>query len=253
MKRKNVLLLATMLCLCLAGCGIEGSLEEIPLETSAEAAETAGTEAPQQSVPSPQSEDAVQPSEEPAEEPVGQSIDPVGLWHLDSEKNDLVAFADSLDLFPGYGEWGASMEIQSDGQMNWYIGAEGWHGTYTAEDGVIHARLTSDLEQSTQFWDFRILAENEKAVLEMDYQDMTIYWVYGGQGDAPMGSDESQDDTVYPGPDVVEIVNLRGDETTIYKLADGTYMDPMERHFTFNGTDTWTDENGVAWNEAAKD
>ena len=26
----------------------------------------------------------------------------------------------------------------------------------------------------------------------------------------------------YPGADVVEIVNLRGDETTVYKLADGT-------------------------------
>lgn len=34
----------------------------------------------------------------------------------------------------------------------------------------------------------------------------------------------------YPGADVVEIVNPRGDETTAYKLADGTYMDRIERH-----------------------
>lgn len=248
MKRKTVLLLAAMLCLCLASCGIERIPEQIPLETSAEASETTGTEAPQQSATSTQSVDAEEPSEEAL-----QSIDLVGLWHLDSEKNDLAAFADSLDLFPGYGEWGASMEILSDGQMNWHIGAEGWHGTYTVEDGLLHTQLTSDLDQSTLHMDFRIVMEDEAAELEMDYQDMIIYWVYGGQADAPIGSDESQDATAYPGPDVVEIVNLRGDETTICKLEDGTYMDPMERRFTFNGTDTWTDENGVAWNEAAKD
>ncbi|MDD6812643.1 MAG: hypothetical protein PUD93_12455 [Lachnospiraceae bacterium] len=56
----------------------------------------------------------------------------------------------------------------------------------------------------------------------------------------------------FPGPDVVEIVNLRGDETTVYKLADGTYMDRIERRFTYNGTDTWTDEDGVEWNEVVK-
>ncbi|MDY3250454.1 MAG: hypothetical protein SOX32_08930 [Candidatus Choladocola sp.] len=55
----------------------------------------------------------------------------------------------------------------------------------------------------------------------------------------------------YPGADVAEIVNLRGDETTVYKLADGTYMDRIDRHFTYNGTDTWTDEDGVEWNEIA--
>ncbi|MCI6060674.1 MAG: hypothetical protein MR729_05935 [Dorea sp.] len=56
----------------------------------------------------------------------------------------------------------------------------------------------------------------------------------------------------YPGEDVVEIVNLRGDKTTVYKLADGTYLDRIERHFTYNGTDTWTDENGAEWNEVVK-
>ena len=90
--------------------------------------------------------------------------------------------------------------------------------------------------------DFRILEENEATMLEMDYQDMTICWVYGDQEDAD-----------YPGPDVVEIVNLRGDETTVYQLADGTYMDRSERRFTYNGTDTWTDEDGVEWNEVVRD
>ena len=60
--------------------------------------------------------------------------------------------------------------------MSWYIGAEGWHGTYTLEDGAIHAQLSSDQDQATQLWSFRITAKNEAATLEMAYQDMTLYW-----------------------------------------------------------------------------
>ena len=56
----------------------------------------------------------------------------------------------------------------------------------------------------------------------------------------------------YPGADVVELLNLRGDTTTVYKLADGTYMDRIERRFTYNGTDTWIDEDGAEWNAAAE-
>ena len=59
------------------------------------------------------------------------------------------------------------------------------------------------------------------------------------------GEDESE--TSYPRADVVELVNLRGDTTTVYKLADGTYMDRIERRFTYNGTDTWIDEDGAEW------
>ena len=68
------------------------------------------------------------------------------------------------------------------------IGAEGWHGTYTLEDGGIHAQLTSDLEQSTRRWDFRIAAEKERTMLEMDYEDMTVYWVYGDQEEPANGT-----------------------------------------------------------------
>ena len=76
------------------------------------------------------------------------------------------------------------------------------------------------MDQKDMAMDFRVLVENEKAVIEMDYQDMTIYWAYGGQEGTPAtGNDESQYDVAYPGADIVEIVNLRGDETTIYKLA----------------------------------
>ncbi len=54
------------------------------------------------------------------------------------------------------------------------------------------------------------------------------------------------------GKDVVELVNLRGDETTAYKLADGRYMDRIDRIFLFDGVDTWTDEGGAEWNEIVR-
>ena len=63
-------------------------------------------------------------------------------------------------------------------------------------------------------------------------------------------SESSSENEDYPGEDVVEIVNLKGETTTVYKLADGRYMDRIERIFIFDGVDTWTDLNGAEWNKA---
>ena len=63
-------------------------------------------------------------------------------------------------------------------------------------------------------------------------------------------SESSSENADYPGEDVVEIVNLTGETTTVYKLADGRYMDRIERIFIFDGVDTWTDINGAEWNQA---
>lgn len=99
MKRITVLFLTAALCIYLTACTGEP-----------------------ESVDSPQESQPVQTEEEP----VQQNIELIGPWHLDSEKNDLNAFADSLELFPGYGEWGASMEIRSRGLVwNLYDGGCG--------------------------------------------------------------------------------------------------------------------------------
>ncbi len=66
-----------------------------------------------------------------------------------------------------------------------------------------------------------------------------------------IGSESTTEDNL-PGPDVVELVNQRGDTTTGYKLVDGTYMDRIEKIYVFDGVDTWTDEDGVEWNEVVK-
>ena len=108
MKRTTALLLSASLCLCLAACGKEPEPEQSSQESYTEANHTEGSaEIQRQSDSSAQSGNAA----EKAEGPVQQGIELAGPWHLDSEKNDLAAFADALDVFPGYGEWGASMEI----------------------------------------------------------------------------------------------------------------------------------------------
>ena len=53
-------------------------------------------------------------------------------------------------------------------------------------------------------------------------------------------------------PDVEELVNQRGDETTVYLLADGRYMDRINAVYIYDGKDTWTDESGVEWNKVVK-
>ena len=62
----------------------------------------------------------------------------------------------------------------------------------------------------------------------------------------------SSENNNYPGEDVVEIVNMKGETATVYKLVDGRYMDRIERIFIFNGVDTWTDTKGVEWSKALK-
>ena len=173
MKRRIAPLPAAILCLLLAACtrAPEKGTPEIQTDPG-----KASREVLQQSGHSSHSGTTTKP-----EAAAQQTVELVGPWHLDSEKNDLAGFP---DRFPGYAEWGASMQLLSSGEMNWYIGAEGWHGTYETDNKTIHAQLDSDLEQVTLPWDFRIVTDSEPAMLEMDYEEMTVYWIYGNQEDA---------------------------------------------------------------------
>lgn len=104
------------------------------------------------------------------------SIELVGSWHLDEKKNDLTAFQ---EIFPAYAEFGASMEIRSNGQIGWYIGAEGGSGTYTQEGDVLTAEFISDSTQQKSTVTMQVLLENETASLTMDVNGTDIYWAYG--------------------------------------------------------------------------
>lgn len=62
----------------------------------------------------------------------------------------------------------------------------------------------------------------------------------------------SSENNNYPGEDVVGIINLQGETTTVYKLVDGRYMDRTNTVYIYDGKDTWTDTNGVEWNQKVK-
>ena len=62
-------------------------------------------------------------------------------------------------------------------------------------------------------------------------------------------TESSLENEDYPGEDVVEIINLRGETTTVYKLVDGRYMDCTNTVYIYDGKDTWKDTNGVEWNQ----
>ena len=171
MKKLTALLPVLILCLGLAACSRK--TEFVP---DAQEYQTPSTSQEETKETNPQSANTAA-----TEESIQLNYELIGPWHLDGSKNDLDAFANSLELFPGYGEWGASMEIRGNGEMSWYIGAESWHGTYSVEANTLHAFLTSDLEQIPQNQDMRITSDNGSTGLEMTYQDMTIYWVYGDQ------------------------------------------------------------------------
>ena len=74
--------------------------------------------------------------------------------------------------------------------------------------------------------------------------------------DEPSMDDSSSSTEIFENkdnwPDVEELVNQRGDETTVYLLADGRYMDRINAVYIYDGKDIWTDESGVEWNKAVK-
>ena len=192
--------------------------------------------------------EAVEPEETQEPESVTLTADDlVGPWHLAEDEKDN---STAIEALHGAMEFGNSMEITSDGHISWYIGADGGTGTYSLSGDILSADMTNDFDQSFMKMEFTAEKTDDGTFLYTEYKGLLLCWSQG-EGETGKGGDDEVEAS-YPGADVVELVNLRGDTTTVYKLADGTYMDRIERRFTYNGTDTWTDEDGVEWNAAAE-
>lgn len=101
------------------------------------------------------------------------------------------------------------------------------------------------IQEETNEEEEQVPAEEETTVQEKSEETVQE------EGQEETGSESATEDNL-PGPDVVELVNQKGDTTTGYKLVDGTYMDRIEKIYVFDGVDTWTDEDGVEWNEVVK-
>ena len=166
------------------------------------------------------------------------AVDLTGPWHLDAYRNDLSDFS---GLFEAYAEFGASMEIRSNGQLSWYIGVEGGTGTFSVDGAMLTAELTRTADESPMTTQFDILRDGDEVYLGMHWANGIVFWIWGDDDSADLS-----------GENVVELVNLRGDETTVYKLEDGRYMDRAGIVYIYDGADTWTDENGAEWNEIVR-
>ena len=186
---------------------------------------------------------AVEPEETQEPESVTLTADDlVGPWHLAEDEKDN---ATAMEAITGAIEFGRSMEITSDGHISWHIGADGGIGAYSLSGNILYADMTKDFEGSSMKMEFTAEKTDGVLFLRTEYKGLLLCWSRG-EGETGKGGEDERE-TSYSGADVVELVNLRGDTTTVYKLADGTYMDRIERRFTYNGTDTWTDEDGVEW------
>ncbi len=159
MKRMFLFLTAAIMCLALASCGTK--------ETS---------EANHDNKPNTDDKDQIS-TDLTNEDP---SFDMVGPWHLDEEKTDIDAIESAWETFPGYAEWGAGMEIKSDGSMSWYVGAVGGSGTYAIEGDIMHTALLMDDGREGAL-DLMITEDGE---MTMTYADMEMIWAYGAQEEA---------------------------------------------------------------------
>ena len=90
------------------------------------------------------------------------------------------------------------------------------------------------------------LPENEENIVEDQPTEAVDSDADDNENEDTESSLENED---YPGEDVVEITNLQGETTTVYKLVDGRYMDCTNTVYIYDGKDTWTDTNGVEWNQ----
>lgn len=99
----------------------------------------------------------------------------VGPWHL-AEENDLETLS---EVFPGAAEFGSRMEIRSDGNISWYIGADGAMGTYIIEGNALTADVTGELDGAA----YRItLRQPEPEKLAMTFKEIELVWTYGEGG-----------------------------------------------------------------------
>ena len=105
----------------------------------------------------------------------------VGSWHL-ADDTDLETLS---QVFPGTAEFGSRMEIRSDGNISWYIGADGAMGTYIIEDNALTADVTGELDGEA----YRItLRQPEREKLTMTFKEIELVWMYG-EGDTLRGED----------------------------------------------------------------
>lgn len=157
MKKWIALILACTF--LLAGCGKRTTAPATAPAEVTQAALTAETE-PLQTVPTAPAQTA--------------GNDLVGPWYLDGQKNNMgelrLLFGSSLSS-------GTSMEIRSNGQISYSIGAgTGGAGTYTFDGKTLTADITGFAENNAETTVFTLVSEGGKIWLSQEVYGLTVYW-----------------------------------------------------------------------------
>ena len=100
----------------------------------------------------------------------------VGPWHLAEGENDDTVVNET---FPGAMEFGNSMEITSDGNISWYIGADGGSGTYLLNENILSADMINDIDGTAMTMEFTVKEKDGQLLLTMEYKNLTLCWSWG--------------------------------------------------------------------------
>ncbi len=131
------------------------------------------------------------PAPEPAK--VLTEIDElVGPWYLDSAKNDMeemrVLFGTSIGS-------GTAMEVRSNGQISFSIGAgTGGAGSYRFDGEVLDGTFVSYSGSREESYSFTVVREGDKLWLKQDIYDTTVYWTQN----APAAENNENTDAYAP-------------------------------------------------------
>lgn len=109
------------------------------------------------------------------EMPTGSTAEMLaGPWYLDGQKNNM---SELRLLFGSSLASGTSMEIRSNGQISYSIGAgTGGAGTYTFDGKTVIANITGFAENNTETTVFTLVNEGGKIWLSQEIYGMTVYW-----------------------------------------------------------------------------
>lgn len=165
----------------------------------------------------------------------------------------------NTDIQPGAAGNGMNTIKTAAHLLNWGV------GTSMTTDEIKKETVSwlSDKENSEQAGFSDKLASVYDAYLKLLGPDASNLLEQAGCDDAAYPWSDSPVETIEAIVEVVqlpeeaamegeELVNQRGDKTTVYLLADGRYMDLINTVYIYDGKDTWTDESGVEWNKVVK-
>ena len=116
------------------------------------------------------------------------------------------------------------MEITGDGNISWYIGAEGGSGTYTLDGNTLHAETTSDLDGSAQTLDIQVEREEERIFLIVEVNSLPLRWIQDG-GVTGKGEEDASEDEAWKAEFEEKLLEQYGVTVESYEdLGGGIYQ-----------------------------